>query len=260
MSEHLNTCSFVGYIIREEKEENKLLTLVAPKWAKISSKWAKKGEKMKHTGQIQKVIRNLPLFDRTAALFRLLGDVTNLRLFWLLNHGKEDLPSLTQHLNLTLTESRRSLQELLDAGLIQKTNQDEAWYYEVTPAVEEHHLHEMIEQLMNLTCPDNTTTSLIEEVHDYLMQHLDQHITIDDLAARFYLNTSTLKKEFKSFYGTSLAAHIKEHRLIQAAKLLQETDKSISSIAKSVGYTSQSRFSEAFKEQYHMLPKDYRKK
>ena len=63
---------------------------------------------------------------------------------------------------------------------------------------------------------------------------------------------------FKSVYGTSIAAHMKKHRMEQAAKLLRETSLSIAEIAGSVGYDSQSRFTAAFKEYSGKLPKDYR--
>ena len=46
----------------------------------------------------------------------------------------------------------------------------------------------------------------------------------------------------------------------QAAKLLLESEMSIAEIALAVGYDSQSKFSTAFKEFFHTLPKEYRKK
>ncbi len=51
----------------------------------------------------------------------------------------------------------------------------------------------------------------------------------------------------QAVYGSSLAAHIKKHRMEQAAKLLRETDMSIAEIAQAVGYDSQSKFASAFK-------------
>ncbi len=45
----------------------------------------------------------------------------------------------------------------------------------------------------------------------------------------------------------------------KAAELLRETDESILEAAQEVGYESQSKFSEAFKEHFNMLPKEYRK-
>ena len=88
---------------------------------------------------------------------------------------------------------------------------------------------------------------------------MEQRITIEELAKRYLINPTTLKNAFKSVYGTSLAAHIKEHRMGQAAKMLKETNKSIAEIARAVGYDSQSKFTAAFKAYFKVLPKEYRK-
>lgn len=101
---------------------------------------------------------------------------------------------------------------------------------------------------------------LIRQIHDYLSDHLGQRITIEELSKQYLMNPTTMKALFKSVYGTSIAAHMKEHRMRQAAKLLLESEMSIAEIALAVGYDSQSKFSTAFKEFFHTLPKEYRKK
>ena len=101
---------------------------------------------------------------------------------------------------------------------------------------------------------------IIREIHDQLTRHMEQRITIEELSRKYLINPTTLKTAFKSIYGTSIAAHIKEHRMEQAAKMLNETDKSIAEIARAVGYDSQSRFTAAFKTYFKVLPKEYRKK
>jgi AraC-like DNA-binding protein len=100
----------------------------------------------------------------------------------------------------------------------------------------------------------------IRAMHDYMMAHLDQRFTIDALSRQYHINTTTLKSVFKTVYGTSIAAHIKEHRMENAAALLKETGNSIASIAATVGYENQSKFTAAFKETYGMLPTEYRKR
>lgn len=99
---------------------------------------------------------------------------------------------------------------------------------------------------------------VIRAIHDQLMEHIDQRFTIDSLSKQYLMNPTTLKTMFKSVYGTSIAAHMKTHRMEQAAKLLRETDLSVFEIAKCVGYDSQSKFTAAFKEYYKTLPKDFR--
>ncbi|MDE5779689.1 MAG: AraC family transcriptional regulator [Lachnospiraceae bacterium] len=99
---------------------------------------------------------------------------------------------------------------------------------------------------------------IIHEIHEQLTEHMEQRFTIEELSKQYLMNPTTLKAMFKSVYGTSIAAHMKEHRMEQAAKLLRETSLSIAEIAGRVGYDSQSRFTAAFKEYCGKLPKDYR--
>ena len=64
----------------------------------------------------------------------------------------------------------------------------------------------------------------IHKIHDQLLQQMEQRITIEELSKQYLINPTTLKNAFKSVYGTSLAAHIKEHRMGQAAKMLYRSD------------------------------------
>ena len=99
----------------------------------------------------------------------------------------------------------------------------------------------------------------IRAVHDYLTQHLDSRTTIDELSRRFLMNPSTMKALFKSVYGSSLASHIREHRMQHAAKLLLKGDENVAQVARAVGYESQSKFSTEFHKAFGVLPTEYRK-
>ncbi len=101
---------------------------------------------------------------------------------------------------------------------------------------------------------------LIRQIHEQLLNSLEKRITIEELSKQYLINPTTMKALFKSVYGTSIAAHMKEHRMRKAAKMLLESDMSIAEIAFAVGYDNQSKFSTAFKDFFQMLPKEYRKK
>lgn len=109
-----------------------------------------------------------------------------------------------------------------------------------------------------LGMPLSAQDEQIHEIHEYLTQNIDRRVTIEELSRRFLLNPTTLKTAFKAVYGTSLAAHIKEHRMELAAQLLRESPLSIAEIAQRVGYESQSRLTAAFKEYFGIPPKEYR--
>ncbi len=102
--------------------------------------------------------------------------------------------------------------------------------------------------------------AIIREIHEDLTHHIETRVTIEELSRRYLMNPTTLKAVFKSVYGTSLAAHMKEHRMGLAAQLLRETDLSIAEIAQRVGYESQSKLTAAFKEYFGMPPKEYRQR
>ena len=89
---------------------------------------------------------------------------------------------------------------------------------------------------------------------------MERRVTIEELSRQYLINPTTLKAAFKAVYGASLASHIKQHRMEQAARLLRETDMSVAAIAQAVGYESQSKFSAAFKESFQVLPREYRKR
>lgn len=100
---------------------------------------------------------------------------------------------------------------------------------------------------------------IVREIHDRLLRHMEQRVTIEELSKQYLINPTTLKSAFKAVYGTSLGAHIKQHRMEQAAKMLRDTDMSIAEIAQAVGYDSQSKFTTAFKAVFQVLPREYRK-
>lgn len=102
-------------------------------------------------------------------------------------------------------------------------------------------------------------TETIRKIHDRLLRHMEQRITIEELSRQYLINPTTLKNAFKSVYGTSVAAHIKEHRMRLAARMLMESNMNIAEIAQAVGYDSQSKFTTAFKAYFKVLPREYRK-
>ncbi|MDO5305753.1 MAG: AraC family transcriptional regulator [bacterium] len=101
---------------------------------------------------------------------------------------------------------------------------------------------------------------IIHKIHEQMILHMNERFTIESLSKQYLMNPTTLKTIFKAVYGNSIAAHIKEHRMEEAARLLLTTDRSVAEIASQVGYSNQSKFTIAFKDYYQYLPKEYRKK
>ncbi len=226
------------------------------------------GEKLSHAED----------FEIVANLFKLLDDPSRVRIFWLLCHCEECVINISAMVNMTSPAVSHHLRQLKAGGLITSRRDGKEVYYKASDSEQSRLLHKTIEETMEVSCPrlENTghiceeaqngmarypqeQAEVVRELHEYVLQHLDQRITIDELARRFLMNPTTLKQIFKEVYGKSLASHIKEHRMERAAELLCETDDSVLQISKAVGFGSQSKFSASFRETYQLLPLEYRK-
>ena len=169
-------------------------------------------------------------------------------------------------LDMTSPAVSHHLRSLTESKLLTSRRVGKEVYYRASDTVQMRLLHEVVEQVMQIACPEKVTDfqasqeEIIRRVHAYLVEHLAQRITIDELARVFLMNTTTLKREFKRVYGMSIAAHMKQHRMEQAAILLKGGQTDIASVARAVGYESQSRFTAAFKEAYGCLPTEFRQK
>ena len=212
--------------------------------------------------QLQLMLNEKGRFEGAAALFQVLADPNRLRLFWILCHREECVLNLGQIMNMSSPAVSHHLKIMKDGGLIESRRVGKEVHYRAADTQVCRLLHLMTEQVMALSCPREdgpTNQELIRQVHDYLLEHLQEKCTIEDLAAHFHLSPTALKQQFQKAYGTSIAAHTKHHRMEAAAHLLKTTDFSISDIARQVGYSSQSRFTEAFQQQYGQLPTAFRK-
>ena len=77
-----------------------------------------------------------------------------------------------------------------------------------------------------------TQVEKIKAIRNLMTENLTEHYTLDDLAKRFDIPHTTMKSCFKSIYGNSIFAYMREYRMNYAANLLREqNDLSIAQIA-----------------------------
>jgi len=103
-----------------------------------------------------------------------------------------------------------------------------------------------------------TNVEKVKAIHRKILSNLDKRYTIESLSEEFDIPLTTLKKCFKGVYGSSIYAYTKDYRINLAAKRLKTTDDQIADIAFSVGYTSPSKFTAAFKNLMGYTPQAYR--
>ena len=98
----------------------------------------------------------------------------------------------------------------------------------------------------------------IENVGRYLCQNEYEHVTISQLSDSFKINPTTLKNEFKQYYGSTIYAYTKYRKMFLAAGLMKNTELKVMDIAEKVGYSNPSKFSSAFRSVIGIPPRRYR--
>lgn len=93
---------------------------------------------------------------------------------------------------------------------------------------------------------------------DYIMLHLEEEITITDLAQHTGYSDYYCSKKFKRETGMTPAEYIRKKRLEAAANLLTSSNDDIQEIAARLQFGSQSYFTDSFRKLYGVSPREYR--
>lgn len=92
----------------------------------------------------------------------------------------------------------------------------------------------------------------------YMDANYAKNITLDTLASITHTNKYYLAHSFTDYVGQSPISYLISRRIQAGQELLRSTDHSIAQIAASTGFSSQSYFSQSFKKETGMTPKQYR--
>ncbi len=82
--------------------------------------------------------------------------------------------------------------------------------------------------------------------------------TVESLAAVSGMSRSAFAVRFKELVGETPLEYLTGWRMQKATGLLQDGDKKLFEVAKSVGYDSDAAFSKAFKRTFGVAPREYR--
>ena len=98
----------------------------------------------------------------------------------------------------------------------------------------------------------------IPKLTNYLGQHFQQAIYLDDLAKRAGMSRSSLGRHFHAALGMSPMIYLRNLRLRHAAELLLKTELNLKEIAYQSGFTRMSYFYKTFRDSYGVSPLEYR--
>lgn len=94
----------------------------------------------------------------------------------------------------------------------------------------------------------------------YIRNHVNEPISILDVAASVNRSASYISKKLKAELGVNVSALINRCKLEEAKSLLTYTSKSLSEISAYLCFSSQSYFQNVFKRKYGVTPSQYRKR
>lgn len=104
-----------------------------------------------------------------------------------------------------------------------------------------------------------TGDSPFSRLTEWMLDHLDQELTVDELARRAHMSSRTFSRRFRAELGASPAAWVNRQRTLRAQHLLEETQESVEEIARASGFGTASVLRHHFVRTLQTTPRDYRR-
>ena len=102
------------------------------------------------------------------------------------------------------------------------------------------------------------TMEAIHKAMNYIREHMDREITLEELLRLTGMSKSHFSKHFKKITGKTFVTYLNDMRIESAKKYLVETRQPIYWIASQVGYMDEHYFRRIFRERTGENPKQYR--
>jgi len=97
------------------------------------------------------------------------------------------------------------------------------------------------------------------EVTEWMLQNLDQELTVDQLARKALMSSRTFARRFRADLGTTPAAWLNRQRILRAQQLLEQTDEGLEQIAQIAGFGSAAVMRHHFLKVVGATPTTYRR-
>ena len=99
----------------------------------------------------------------------------------------------------------------------------------------------------------------IGRIASWVMEHVDEKVTLENVAAGVYMNPTYVSHIFKKVSGINLADYIVNVKTDRAKVLLQNQDSKAADVAAAVGYSSAEYFSRIFRKKTGVTPAVWQK-
>lgn len=102
-------------------------------------------------------------------------------------------------------------------------------------------------------------TQVIPQVIRYITEHFSEPLTLEDIAAEFFVSKSYLNRHFKAYTNSTVYAYIMALRLTHARRMLREGIPAVEA-GRECGFSDYSTFYKAFKTQTGLSPQQFKSK
>lgn len=106
---------------------------------------------------------------------------------------------------------------------------------------------------------DAEVTESVAAVRQYIDENFRTRITLANLCFLFGMNKTTLCRNFREAFGTTVLNYINELRIKEAKTYLQKGELSITEISDDLGFSSVHYFCRLFKQYTNQSPTEYAK-
>lgn len=104
------------------------------------------------------------------------------------------------------------------------------------------------------------SNEIFNKMKKYIVDHIDQDISLPELADKFFYNPSYLSRLFKQRLNKSFSQFHTEIRIDYAKECLSNPNILVLDVSTKCGYKSYKHFVKIFKEMTRMTPTEYRKR
>lgn len=112
----------------------------------------------------------------------------------------------------------------------------------------------------NMEAYESENDARMREIMQYVLANLDQEISLNELADRMFVSTSTLSRIFKKNTGVYFADYVMQLRVKTALGLLKYSEQNMTQIAMTAGFSNSASFNRAFRKVMGETPTEYREK
>ena len=109
-----------------------------------------------------------------------------------------------------------------------------------------------------LTPSNGLSRERLNRVQEYIEAHLDDRLTLTELAGVACLSSYHFSRSFKQTTGVGLHHYVMQRRLERAKTLMRRTNEPLALIAQEAGFADQSHLNSAFRREMGVTPGQFR--